>query len=52
VLRFNSKNSLALYGKGLAEMKNGDAQAGMADIAAAKAINPNVAEEFEHSGRR
>ena len=52
VLRFNSKNTLALYGKGLAEMKNGDAQAGMADIAAAKAINPNVAEEFEHSGRR
>src|SRR6516162_11761002 len=52
VLRFNSKNPLALYGKGLAEMKNGDAQAGMADIAAAKAINPNVAEEFEHSGRR
>jgi len=51
-LRFNSKNTLALYGKGLAEMKNGDAQAGMADIAAAKAINPNVAEEFEHSGRR
>src|SRR6516164_2737253 len=52
VLRFNSKNSLALYGKGLAEMKNGDAQAGMADIAAAKLINPNVAAEFEHSGRR
>ena len=52
VLRFNSKNYLALYGKGLAQIKNGDAQAGMADIAAAKAINPNVAEEFEHSGRR
>jgi tetratricopeptide (TPR) repeat protein len=52
VLRFNSKNSLALYGKGLAKMKKGDTQAGMADIAAAKAINSNVAAEFEHSGRR
>ena len=52
VLRFNSKNAPALYGKGLAETKKGDAQAGMADIAAAKAINPNVAEEFEHPIRR
>jgi hypothetical protein len=33
-------------------LKKGDTESGTADIAAAKAINYNVAEEFEHSGRR
>src|SRR6266566_2410075 len=52
VLRFNSKNALALYGRGIVKVKKGDTQSGSADIAAAKAINSNVAEEFEHSGKR
>jgi tetratricopeptide (TPR) repeat protein len=52
VLRFNPKNALALYGRGVVRLKKGDAQSGSADIAAAKAINSKVAEEFEHSGRR
>jgi len=52
VLRFNPKNALALYGRGVARLKKGDAQSGSADIAAAKAINSNVAKQFEHSGRR
>jgi tetratricopeptide (TPR) repeat protein len=52
VLRFNAKNALALYGRGVVRLKKGDTQTGAADIAAAKAINPNVAEEFEHPGRR
>jgi len=52
VLRFNPKNALALYGRGLVKLKKGDTQSGTADIAAAKAINSKVAEEFEHSGRR
>jgi tetratricopeptide (TPR) repeat protein len=52
VLRFNPKNALALYGRGLVKLKKGDTQSGTADIAAAKAINFNVLEEFEHSGRR
>jgi hypothetical protein len=52
VLRFNPKNALALYGRGVARLKKGDAQSGSADIAAAKAINANVVQEFEHSGKR
>src|SRR6516162_7513679 len=52
VLRFNAKNALALYGRGAARLKKGDSQTGSADIADAKAINPNVAEEFEHSAKR
>ena len=34
-----------LYGRGLAKEKKGDA-GGAADIAAAKAINPHIAEDF------
>jgi tetratricopeptide (TPR) repeat protein len=52
VLRFNPKNSLALYGRGIARLKRGETQGGSADIAAAKEINSNVAEEFEHSAKR
>jgi tetratricopeptide (TPR) repeat protein len=52
VLRFNPKNALALYGRGVVRLKKGDSQSGSADIAAAKAINSKVAEEFEHSGKR
>src|SRR6516165_9120757 len=52
VLRFNAKNALALYGRGLLKLKKGDTQSGTADIAAAKAINSNVVEEFEHSEKR
>ena len=52
VLRFNTKNALALYGRGLLKLKKGDTQSGTADIAAAKAINSNVVEEFEHSEKR
>ena len=52
VLGFNDKNSLALYGRGVVKLKKGETQAGTADIAAAKSINPNVVEEFERSSRR
>jgi tetratricopeptide (TPR) repeat protein len=38
-----------LYGRGLAKEKKGDAS-GTADIAAAKAINPHIAEEFAKYG--
>jgi tetratricopeptide (TPR) repeat protein len=50
VLRFNPRNPNGLYGRGLAEVRSGDTTGGMADIAAAKAINPNIAEEYEQSG--
>lgn len=49
VLRFDAKNALALYARGLTLLRKGDAEAGEADIAAAKAINPNIAEQFDHS---
>lgn len=47
VLRFDAKNAFALYGRGMMRLKKGETDAASADIAAAKAINPNVAEEFE-----
>jgi tetratricopeptide (TPR) repeat protein len=49
VLRFDAKNALALYARGLTRLKKGDAEAGKADIAAAKAINPSIAEQFDPS---
>jgi tetratricopeptide (TPR) repeat protein len=49
VMRFDQKNALALYARGLTLVKKGDAAAGKADIAAAKAIDPNIAEQFDHS---
>ena len=49
VMRFNAKNALALYARGLTLQKKGDAEAGKADIAAAKVINPDIAEQFDHS---
>ena len=49
VMRFNARNALALYARGMTLLKKGDAEAGKADIAAAKAINPNIAEQFDYS---
>jgi tetratricopeptide (TPR) repeat protein len=49
VLRFNPKNALALYARGLTLLIKGDGEASKADIAAAKEINPNIAEQFDHS---
>jgi tetratricopeptide (TPR) repeat protein len=49
VMGFNAKNALALYARGMTLLKKGDADAGKADIAAAKELNPNVAEQFDQS---
>jgi tetratricopeptide (TPR) repeat protein len=49
VMRFDAKNALALYARGLTLLKKGDAEAGKTDIAAAKAINPDIAEQYNHS---
>jgi tetratricopeptide (TPR) repeat protein len=40
----------SLYGRGLAKRKKGDAAGGEADVAAAKALRPDVAEEFAKYG--
>jgi tetratricopeptide (TPR) repeat protein len=49
VMRFNQRNALALYARGWTLLKKGDTEAGKNDISAAKAINPNIAERFDHS---
>jgi tetratricopeptide (TPR) repeat protein len=49
VLRFNPKSALALYARGWMLLKRGDTEAGDADIAAAKAINPHIADQFDPS---
>ena len=49
VLKFNPKSALALYARGWMLLKKGDTEAGNADIVAAKAINPNIAEQFDPS---
>jgi tetratricopeptide (TPR) repeat protein len=49
VMQFNSRNALALYARGLTLFKKGDVEAGKIDIRAAKSINVDVAEQFDHS---
>jgi tetratricopeptide (TPR) repeat protein len=48
VLRFDKRNALALYARGMILLKKGD-DAGEADITAAKAINPDIAKQFDTS---
>ena len=42
----------ALYGRGVAKLKKGENASGEAEVSAAKAIKPNVAEEFARYGLR
>ena len=48
-LRIDPKLAFALYGRGLARLKNGD-PSGEADIAAAKALQADIAEEYARYG--
>jgi hypothetical protein len=48
-MQFNPRNALALYARGLTLLRKGDTEAGKDDISAAKAINPNISEQFDHS---
>ena len=50
VLRSNSQNANALYGRGLAKFRKGDINGGKADIAAATALRPNVGTFFAGLG--
>ena len=53
VLRRNPRDPFALYGRGLAHRHKGDAARAAADIAAAKAISRDIAEDMErHFGLR
>jgi tetratricopeptide (TPR) repeat protein len=49
-LKLNPKQAGSLYGRGLAKLKKGDAAGGEADIAAAKSIQADIAEEFARYG--
>ena len=49
VMRFDPNNALALYARGLTLLKKGDIDAGKNEISTAKTINPNIAEQFDHS---
>jgi tetratricopeptide (TPR) repeat protein len=49
-LRIDGKMPTALYGRGIAKLKKGDLAGGNADVAAAKAAEPNIAGEFSHYG--
>jgi tetratricopeptide (TPR) repeat protein len=48
----DAKLAGALYGRGIAKTRKGDRIGGAADIDAATAINPGIAEEFAHYGLR
>ncbi|MFZ0149789.1 MAG: hypothetical protein WBX95_10280 [Xanthobacteraceae bacterium] len=49
-LRLDAKMPTALYGRGYAKLKRGNAGAGNADIAAAQALDPKIATEFAGYG--
>jgi len=51
-LRGNPENAASLFGRGKAKLRKGDAVGGNADIAAARAIKPDIAQEFASYGVR
>jgi hypothetical protein len=51
-LRFDPKLASALYGRGLARLKNGDKAGGDADISAAKTIRAGIDDDFARYGVR
>jgi tetratricopeptide (TPR) repeat protein len=51
-LQFDPKLASALYGRGLAKLKQGDKVNGETDIATAKAIQANIGDEFTRYGVR
>jgi tetratricopeptide (TPR) repeat protein len=46
----NAKDADSLFGRGMAKLKSGDSEGGNADIAAAKAIEADIADMFEGYG--
>jgi tetratricopeptide (TPR) repeat protein len=46
----DAKLATSLYGRGIAKLHNGQSDSGNADIAAAKAIDPKIADEFADWG--
>ena len=51
-LQINPKHASSLYGRGIAKLRSGNTSGGNNDIAASKAIQPDIAEEFASYGVR
>ena len=51
-LKINPRLTSSLYGRGIAKQRNGSAQEGALDIANAKAMDPNIVQEFASYGVR
>jgi tetratricopeptide (TPR) repeat protein len=51
-LRIEPKLASALYGRGLARLKKGDAAGGNADVEAARKLETKVADDFSQYGVR
>lgn len=49
-LERNPKLPSALFGRGVAELRSGDAARGQADIALAETVQPGTAKNFERFG--
>ena len=49
-LQLEPKLASSLYGRGLAKLKRGDPTGGNADVAAAKEIEADIAEQFVRYG--
>ena len=49
-LRLDPRLASSLYGRGFAKLKKGDTTGGDADIASARAIEPNIIAEFARYG--
>jgi tetratricopeptide (TPR) repeat protein len=50
VLKLRPKTASSLYGRGVAKLNKGDGSGGNSDIAAAKAIQANIDDEFARAG--
>ena len=49
-LEVQPKNASSLYGRGVANAKKGGEKAARADIEAAKAVDPDIEEDFKRYG--
>jgi tetratricopeptide (TPR) repeat protein len=51
-LKRDKNKATSLYGRGKAKLRNGDTAGGNADMASAKSVQPDIADEFEEYGVR
>jgi hypothetical protein len=49
-LQINPRHPSALYGRGIAKIRTGNSVGGDSDVAAAKRIQPDIADEYASYG--